>query len=140
MKNLLQKICEKLTDHKYRKCYLYSEKVTPHEYYCYCRLCRYHFWTSNRPKKLPGQKCRMTVRFSGKPMTLNELPVGTLFMYGSDCIAIKSEYRADNGLIEAYILGSGELFWGGASTVKEQSELLVQPLEIPEWERDNMYG
>lgn len=70
---------------------------------------------------------------NGKQVTLRELLPGTMFYYDGnayDCIAVKSEYACKNGLIEAYIIDSGELFWGGAKTVAEQHELMVQPLEI----------
>lgn len=66
----------------------------------------------------------------GDKCTLDELPFGTLFAFGDDCVAVKSEYQCNNGLIEAFIIGSGEQFWGGANTAKEQRELMVQPLEI----------
>ena len=66
----------------------------------------------------------------GKKVTLDDLPCGKLFAFGDDCIAVKSEYRCDNGLIEAFIIDSGEQFWGGAHTAKEQNALMVQPLEI----------
>ena len=68
----------------------------------------------------------------GEKCTLDELPCGTLFAFGDDCIAVKSEYRCNNGLIEAFIIDSGEQFWGGAHTAKEQNELMVQHLEIVE--------
>lgn len=68
----------------------------------------------------------------GDKVTLDDLPCGTLFAFGDDCIVVKGEYRCDNGLIEAFIIDSGEQFWGGAKTAKEQNELLVQPLEIEE--------
>ena len=68
----------------------------------------------------------------GKKVTLNELLPGTIFAFGDDCIAVKSEYRCANGLIEAFIIDSGEQFWGGAKTVREQNALMVQPLEIEE--------
>ena len=68
----------------------------------------------------------------GEKCTLDELPCGTLFAFGDDCIAVKSEYRCNNGLIEAFIIDSGEQFWGGAHTAKEQNELMVQPLTIEE--------
>lgn len=68
----------------------------------------------------------------GEKVTLDELLPGTIFAFGDDCIAVKSEYRCKNGLIEAFIIDSGEQFWGGAKTVKEQIELMVQPLEIVE--------
>ena len=66
----------------------------------------------------------------GNKVTLDDLPCGAIFAFGDDCIAVKSEYRCDNGLIEAFIIDSGEQFWGGVHTAKEQNELMVQPLEI----------
>ena len=66
----------------------------------------------------------------GEKVTLDELAPGTLFAFGDDCIAVKSEYRCSNGLIEAFIIGTGEQFWGGAKTAKEQNALMVQPLEV----------
>ena len=68
----------------------------------------------------------------GEKVTLDELLPGTIFAYGDDCIAVKREYRCENGLIEAFIVNSGEQFWGGVDTVKEQIALMVQPLEIEE--------
>lgn len=68
----------------------------------------------------------------GKKCTLDKLLPGTIFAFGDDCIAVKSEYRCANGLIEAFIINSGEQFWGGAETVREQIALMVQPLEIEE--------
>ena len=68
----------------------------------------------------------------GDMVTLGELPPGTIFAFGDDCIAVKSEYRCNNGLIEAFIIESGELFWGGVHTTEEQNALMVQPLEIEE--------
>lgn len=68
----------------------------------------------------------------GERCTLDELPCGTLFAFGDDCIAVKSEYRCNNGLIEAFIIDSGEQFWGGVHTAEEQNALMVQPLEIEE--------
>ena len=68
----------------------------------------------------------------GKKVTLDELLPGTIFAFGDDCIAVKSEYRCSNGLIGAFIIDSGEQFWGGAKTAKEQNALIVQPLAIEE--------
>ena len=45
------------------------------------------------------------------PVTLEEAPIG-LFRHG-DTIALKTEYRHD-GMIDAYIVSSGEAFWGPA--------------------------
>ena len=68
----------------------------------------------------------------GEKITLDDLPCGAMFAFGDDCVAVKSEYRCDNGLIEAFIVDSGEQFWGGVHTAKEQNELMVQPLTIEE--------
>lgn len=72
----------------------------------------------------------------GDKVPLYKLPVGSLFAHGDDCIAMKSEYMSSNGLIEAYILGSGEIFWGGAKTVEEHRYIMVQPLDIVEAGKD----
>ena len=66
----------------------------------------------------------------GDKVTLYDLPFGAMFAFGDDCIAVKSEYTVSNGLIKAFIIDSGEQFWGGAKTAKEQNELMVQPLEL----------
>ena len=68
----------------------------------------------------------------GEKVTLDELLPGTLFAFGDDCVAVKSEYRCNNGLIEAFIIDSGEQFWGGVHTAEEQNALMVQPLAIEE--------
>ncbi|PGO61772.1 hypothetical protein CN980_29010 [Bacillus cereus] len=59
---------------------------------------------------------------------LADLEPGKLFRFG-DTIGFKSEYRT-GGAIEAFIVGSGEMFWGGTSTAKEQRELMVEPIEL----------
>ena len=64
----------------------------------------------------------------GELVTLEELPAGTLFSFSGD-IVLKSEYTTEKGLIEAFILGSGELFCGGCP-IEEQPQLKVQPLKL----------
>ena len=64
-----------------------------------------------------------TLSILGK-VKLGELEAGKLFMHNG-VIALKSEYRTEKGAVEAYIVGSGEMFWGGASTAKEQVEIEV---------------
>ena len=49
-----QRMCRKLTNHKYRKCFAYSTEVVPNEYYYTCQVCGYTFWNEHPPKKLPG--------------------------------------------------------------------------------------
>lgn len=60
---------------------------------------------------------------------LNELPVGSLFLFG-ETLAVKSEYHTEGGAIEATIIGSGEFFWGGANTPQELANLIVTEVDI----------
>ena len=46
--------------------------------------------------------------------TLYKLPEGSLFLtLNKKTLGLKTEYRTDAGTIESYIVGSGEMFWGG---------------------------
>jgi hypothetical protein len=57
--------------------------------------------------------------------TLADLPPGSLFEYG-ETVALKSEYRTESGAIEATILGTGEMFWGGTDNAADQVKLIVK--------------
>ena len=59
---------------------------------------------------------------------LDECPPG-LFLAGN-CLGFKSEYRNEKGTCEAYVVASGEFFWGGAKTSEEREGLIVTPVEI----------
>ncbi len=59
---------------------------------------------------------------------LDECPPG-LFLAG-DCLGFKSEYRNEKGTCEAYVVASGEFFWGGAKSAEDREALLVTPVEI----------
>lgn len=60
---------------------------------------------------------------------LCDLPSGSLFLF-NNTLGVKSEYHTESGAIEATIVGSGEMFWGGTKTIKEQSMLLVTEVEV----------
>jgi len=67
----------------------------------------------------------------GKLTTLDGLPTGSLFLSkDKTCLALKSEYRTDKGAIEAYIVGSGEFFWGGTSDPMKQRQLEVWKVNV----------
>jgi len=67
---------------------------------------------------------------------LKNLPAGAFFTTEDEsCIAFKSEYHTHKGAVEAFIHGSGEMFWGGTSSSKEQRELLVYELKLVTDER-----
>ena len=59
---------------------------------------------------------------------LIDLRRGSLFLFG-DTLCLKTEYTTDAGAVEAYIVGSGEFFWGGENRPKEQRELEVFEVE-----------
>jgi len=58
---------------------------------------------------------------------LADLEPGSLFEYNGTR-ALKSEYRTDNDAIEAFIIGSGEMFWGGTHNAKDQRNLMVRKI------------
>ena len=64
-----------------------------------------------------------------KKVTLEELPNGSLFKFNKT-IALKTEYRTKGDAIEAYIIGSGEFFWGGTIHAKDQKVLKVEPIKL----------
>lgn len=66
-----------------------------------------------------------------KKVRLDDLEPGKLFKFGNT-IGFKSEYRTSGGAVEAYIVGSGEMFWGRTSKAAEQRELMVEPVELKE--------
>lgn len=66
----------------------------------------------------------------GLKVRLADLEPGKLFKFG-ETVGFKSEYRS-GGAIEAFIVGSGEMFWGGTSTADKQRELMVEPIDLKE--------
>jgi DNA-directed RNA polymerase subunit RPC12/RpoP len=72
---------------------------------------------------------RMILIPDGEKVRLCDMDPG-LFLYGDDCLAVKTEYITDSGRIEAYIVSTGEYFHGGAKTAAEQRILMVQPLKV----------
>jgi hypothetical protein len=64
--------------------------------------------------------------------TLEDLPPGSLFMtLDMQCLGMKSEYHTEKGAVEAYIVGSGEFFWGGTGgDVAEQRNIEVVRVKV----------
>jgi hypothetical protein len=61
-------------------------------------------------------------------VTLADCPIG-LFMAG-DQLCLKTEYGNNEGRIDAYIVSSGEMFWGDApQTIASQRAQMVRPVE-----------
>lgn len=59
---------------------------------------------------------------------LDECPPG-LFLHGGT-LGFKSEYRTPMGKVEAYVVESGDFFWGGSKTNDDRDVLLVTPVRI----------
>lgn len=73
----------------------------------------------------------MKLIINPKKTRLYNLEPGSLFMTpDKKCLALKSEYRTDKGAIEAFIVGSGEMFWGGTSDPMVQKNLMVHPVKV----------
>lgn len=69
-------------------------------------------------------------------VTLEDCPTG-LFWFEGRTLGFKSEYMTETSSMgvklyqcDAYVVSSGEYFWGGAKTGKERAELLVTPLNL----------
>jgi hypothetical protein len=73
----------------------------------------------------------MKLIVSSKKTKLCNLKPGSLFMMpNKECLALKSEYRTDAGAIEAFIVGSGEMFWGGTSDPMVQRNLMIHEVKV----------
>jgi hypothetical protein len=60
-------------------------------------------------------------------VSLADCPIGLFLKDGELCV--KSEYGDNEGRIDAYIVSSGEFFWGGAKTRAQQRKVLVIPVD-----------
>jgi len=66
-----------------------------------------------------------------KKTTLGELPAGSLFLSEDmSTLGMKSEYHTGSGACEAFIVGSGEMFWGGVSSGPAQQALVVFGVKV----------
>lgn len=73
----------------------------------------------------------MKLKVKKKTVKLCELKPGSLFMTpDKSCLALKSEYNTNQGAVEAFIVGTGEMFWGGTSDPRVQRNLDVLKVEI----------
>lgn len=89
-----------------------------------------------RGEKQAAKLIKLASQLTVQQVTLEELEPGMLFRYG-DTLGFKSEYHADGGAIEAYCLGSGEMFWGGTTTPQEQAALMVAPIDGEQLQAEN---
>ena len=67
-------------------------------------------------------------RMRTKTTSLRNCPVG-LFMFNNE-LCVKTEYGSNEGRIDAYIVRTGEFFWGGKVEPEEQAALRVTPVTL----------
>lgn len=48
----------------------------------------------------------------------------------NETLGMKTEYSTEHGAIEAYIVDSGCMFWGGTDLPKVQRNILVYPVDV----------
>jgi hypothetical protein len=66
-------------------------------------------------------------------MTLTECPIG-LFLAADGELCLKTEYGNNEGRIDAYIVKSGEFFWGTSpQSIANQRMQQVTPVEVVKW-------
>ena len=77
-----------------------------------------------------GRADRVTKAYVvGRRTTLAQCPIG-LFLCGGE-LCLKTEYSTNEGAIEAFIVSSGEYFWGPApQTIQSQRAAAVYPVSI----------
>lgn len=62
--------------------------------------------------------------------TLARCPIGLFESEGGE-LCLKTEYGNNEGRIDAYIVSSGEFFWGSApQTIASQRKQLVSPVDV----------
>ena len=61
-------------------------------------------------------------------MRLCDAPIG-LFLFG-DTLCLMTEYSSEGCGRHAYIVSSGEMFWGGAKSKEERANLDVTPVTV----------
>ena len=61
---------------------------------------------------------------------LSACPIG-LFVSECGTLCLKTEYGNNGGRIDAYIVSTGEFFWGDApQTIANQRQQMVRPIEL----------
>lgn len=75
-------------------------------------------------------------------VSLANCPVG-LFVSGAGELCLKTEYGNNAGRVDAYVVSSGEMFWGEhPQTIANQQNQLVMPATVedaptpPQWQPD----
>jgi hypothetical protein len=73
---------------------------------------------------------KLALRVGPRRVTLARCPIG-LFLAEGAGLCLKTEYGNNEGRIDAYIVSSGEFFWGDApQTIARQRAQLVTPVTV----------
>ena len=75
-----------------------------------------------------GVKDDYSLHVTDASVALADCPIGLFLCNGELCL--KTEYGDNDGRIDAYIVSSGEFFWGEAKTKADQRKVLVTPVEV----------
>lgn len=78
------------------------------------------------PTSPPG--FRDGVEAAATEVSLAACPIG-LFVF-RDELCVKTEYGGNDGRIDAYIVSSGEFFWGGTVRAADQRNVMVRPAQV----------
>lgn len=62
--------------------------------------------------------------------TLADCPIGMFMADVQGPLCLKTEYGNNEGRIDAYIVETGEFFWGGTSKPEDQRGVYVMPLTL----------
>jgi hypothetical protein len=68
----------------------------------------------------------VVVHYAAEEVPLADCPFG-LFMW-NETLALKTRYRARDGGIIAYVVSSGEFFYGDAMLCDELAKIMVRPV------------
>jgi hypothetical protein len=121
-----------------------SRKISPPKYALFCSFCgKPQIETAKLVVGRDASICRecvmlcnelaelpMVIQAMTGPVMLGAAPIG-LFINDFGDLCLKTEYRTEKGAVEAYIVESGEFFWGAApQTVESQLQQKVTPVAI----------
>ncbi len=72
----------------------------------------------------------MELQVAKRSKSLLNCPIG-LFVSNAGALCLKTEYGNNEGRIDAYIVSSGELFWGNhPQTIENQRKQRVLPVKV----------
>ncbi len=95
-----------------------------------CKTCGQWFQLGQAKHDCPGLLPRSDAVSNDvvERVTLAQCPIGLFWCLGELCL--KTEYGNNEGRIDAYIVSSGEFFWGEApQSIANQRAQLVQPID-----------